>query len=112
MAESSRRYRPWKLRWDLAWARGLLWFARSGRGGREPRQEVHLYMYGRYRQLADYHAARGSRIKARKLSEKASWHLHQGGGDDSPEALAMAMPIPGPEPVDAVAREADRDDIA
>ena len=104
--------RVWRLRCDLAWAQGLLWFARSGSGGREPKQEVHLYMYGRYRQLADYHAARGALGRARVLSEKASWHLHQGGGDDSPAALAIAMPVPGPKAVDAVADARDGDDVA
>jgi hypothetical protein len=109
---AGRRYRAWRLRSDLAWAHALLWFAQSGTGGREPREEVHLYLAGRYRQLADYHASRGAAGKARRLSEKASWHLHRGGGDDSPEALAMAMPVPRPEPVDAVGRHDGGDDIA
>jgi len=104
--------RMWRLRCDLAWAHGLLWFARSGTGGREPKQEVHLYMYGRYRQLADYHAARGARDRARRLSEKASWHLHEGGGDDSPSALAMAMPVPRAKPVDAMPGDGNPDDVA
>jgi hypothetical protein len=112
VAESVRRYRPWRLRWDLAWAHGLLWFAQSGTGGREPKQEVHLFMFGRYRQLAKYYAGRGSPTKARRLSERAAWHLHQGGGDDSAVPLAIAMPVPGAKPVDAVANQGDRGDVA
>jgi len=73
---------------------------------------VHLYLYGRYRELAAYQAARGRRLEARKLSEKASWHLHQGGGDDSPSALAMAMPVPRAKPADAVPGDSNPDDVA
>jgi hypothetical protein len=112
MAENVRRYRPWRLRSDLAWAHALLWFAQSGTGGREPKQEVHLFMAGRYRQLSDYYALRGSLVKARRLSAKAAWHLHRGGGDDSPVALAVAMPVPAAQPVDAVGGQGGRDDVA
>jgi hypothetical protein len=112
MSVAASGYRPWRLWSDLAWAHALLWFAQSGTGGREPRQEVHLFMAGRYRRLADYYGSRGSVLRARRLGEKASWHLHRGGGDDCPEALAMAMPVPAPKPVDAVGVPHDSDDIA
>jgi len=106
-------YRPWRLRSDLAWAHGLLWFARSGSGGREPKRHVHLFMAEGYRQLADYYAWRGALAKATRLSRKASWHLQQGGGDDSPIAVAMAMPVPGTRPADAASDHSfGGDDVA
>ncbi len=104
---------PWRLRSDLAWARGLLWFARSGSGGREPKREVHLFMADRYGRLAEYYAGRGAAEKARRMSQKSEWHYRQGGLDDPPRAVALAMPIPGAKPVDAVSHlSTDGDDVA
>jgi hypothetical protein len=101
---------PWRLRSDLAWAHGLLWFARSGSGGREPLPEVHLFLAKSYSALAAYHVGRGSMDRARRLSEKAAWHYRRAGYDDPPAAAAMAMPVPRPEPVDAVSdRHAEPD---
>jgi hypothetical protein len=113
VAEVSAPPSAWQLRTDLAWARSLLWFARSGRGGREPKRDVHLFMADRYGRLADYYAARGAAAKARRMSQKSEWHYRQGGLDDPPRAVALAMPVPGAKPVDAVSdKEVGGDDVA
>jgi hypothetical protein len=70
-------------------------------------------MADRYRRLADYYAGRGSLAKASRMSRKAAWHFHKGGGNDSPVAVAMAMPVPGLRLADAVSdREVSGDDVA
>jgi hypothetical protein len=103
---------PWRVRSDLAWARGLLWFAQSGSGGREPKRDVHLFMADRYGRLADYHAGRGSEEKARRFALRAEWHYRAAGPDDPPQAVAIAMPVPGTKPVDLVSEQStDGDDV-
>ena len=113
MAEVPEPLSPWRLRADLAWANGLLWFASSGRNGREPKRDVHLFMADRYGRLADYYSRRGAAEKARRLSLKSEWHYRAAGPDNPPRAVAMAMSLPGTQPVDLVSQEtADGDDVA
>ena len=114
MARGAENPSAWQLRTDLAWARGLLWVASTGRGG-EPKRDVHLYLADRYGRLADHYAKRGAARKAKRLSLKAEWHYRAAGLDDPPRAVAMAMPIPeGPTFTNAVARDSldSPDDVA
>lgn len=96
----------WRLRSDLAWAKKtLLWVARTPAGG-EPKPEIHRFLADRYERLASYHAARGRPRRARDLGSKAAYHRQRGGFDDSPRAVAMAMPIPkAPSQISAFGRE-------
>jgi hypothetical protein len=104
---------PWQLRADLAWAHGLLWFARSGSGGREPKRDVHLFMADRYGRLAECYSGRGAEEKAKRLALKSEWHYRAAGPDHPPRSAAAAMPVPGPNPVDAVSEHStDGDDVA
>ena len=113
MAEEPTPKSPWSLRADLVWARGLLWFASSGRGGREPKRDVHLFMADRYGRLADFYAGRGEAGKAKRMSLKSEWHYREAGPEGPPRAVAMAMPVPGVKPVDAVSHlSTDGDDVA
>ena len=102
---------PWRLRYDLAWAKSFLWIARTPSGG-EPKPEIHRFLADRYERLARFHALSGRPLRARVLGEKAAYHRERGGFDDSPRAVAIAMPIPQePSHVSAVARE-EPDDVA
>ena len=113
MVEAGGSASPWRLRTDLAWAHGLLWFARSGSGGREPKRDVHLFMADRYGRLADYYAGRGTAEKAKRLSLKSEWHYRAAGHDHPPRAAAMAMPVPESKAADAVSdRSMDGNDVA
>ena len=101
----------WKLRYDLAWAKSLLWVAHTPAGG-EPKPEIHRFLADRYEKLAEYHALSGRRRRAQELGKKAEYHRQRGGFDDSPRAVAMAMPIPQePSHVSAVGHE-DPNDVA
>ena len=112
MTEGLSGAAPWRLRTDLAWAHGLLWIARTGRGG-EPKRDVHLFMADRYGRLADHYSSRGLTEKARRLSLKSKWHYSAAGPDLPPRAVAMALPVPGNPPVDLVStRDFDGDEIA
>ena len=113
VAEVSTPRSAWQLRADLAWAHGLLFFASSGRGGREPKLDVHLFLADRYGRLADYYARRGKAGKAKAMSVKADSHYRAAGPDDPPRAVAVAMPVPGAKPVDLVSQQPlDGDDVA
>jgi hypothetical protein len=106
----------WRLRWDLAWARGLLWMARSGQGGRQPRREVHLFLADRYGRLAEHFQAEGAFADAVRWKRKFDFHYRAAGGSGGPPSGgprydgAMAMPRPRPLPEtpleDAVANAA------
>jgi len=85
--------RPWGLRGDLLVTNALLWVATARRSG-EPKPEVHLYLYDRYRRLAEYYARRGQRKKAARLHDKAEAHYRRSGRPGPPFAAAMAMPRP------------------
>ena len=112
MADGPNAKSPWQRRSDLAWAHALLWFA-SATPGSEPKPHVHLFLAESYGELASYHARRGSRAKAARLSLKSVWHYRAGGFDKPPRAAAMAMPVPGSKPVDAVSYQStDGDDVA
>jgi len=67
----------WRLRTDLLWAHGLLWMARSGQEGREPKRDVHLYLADRYGRLAEHYAARGAHAKARRLERRFAYHYRR-----------------------------------
>jgi hypothetical protein len=84
---------PWGLRGDLVVTNALLWVV-SVRHAGEPRPEVHLYLYDRYRRLADYYQRRGKRKKAAGLYEKAEEHYTRSGRPGPPFAAALAMPRP------------------
>ena len=78
---------------DLLSAKALVWIASVG-GDADLTPEAHLYFFDRYRRLAQYHRARGSVAKAKRLQAKADEHYQAGGGDEPPYAAAMAMPRP------------------
>jgi hypothetical protein len=112
MAKGPLHRSAWQLRKDLAWARGLLWFASAGRGG-EPKRDVHLFLADRYGRLSDHYAERGAAAKANRLFLKSQWHYRAAGPDEPPQAAAMAMPVPGAKPADVVSERAtDGDDVA
>jgi hypothetical protein len=95
---------PWRLRFDLASTRVLLWFAGAGRIG-DPTPEVHRYLSDRYARLATCHEARGRQAAAHRMWECAEFHHNLAGPDDPPPAIAVAMPVPQrPTFTDAVAR--------
>ena len=99
-----KRESPWRLRFDLASARVLLWFAGSGRVG-DPTPEVHRYLADRYARLATYHHGRGHQAAAQRLWDCAEFHHGLAGPDDPPPAVAVAMPGPQrPTFTEAVAR--------
>ena len=81
----------WSLRFDLWFARLLLWVASVGRDA-ELRPEAHAYFFDRYSRLAEMYADRGNHAKAELFRAKAD--EHNGGGDGPPYAAAMAMPRP------------------
>ena len=82
--------RPWGLRGDLLVTNALLCVATARRSG-EPKPEVYLYLYDRYRRLAEYYARRGKRKKAARLHDKAEAHYRRSGRPGPPFAAAMAM---------------------
>jgi hypothetical protein len=60
--------------------------------------DSHLFFFDRYSELADYHRSRGRAARADRLAAIAERHYQAAPGDDddSPEAAAMAMPVPRP----------------
>ena len=113
MAEVPPPTTVWQIRADLAWARGLLWFATGGGRWGEPKPDVHIFLADRYARLAAYHAKLGAMAKAKELSLQSDFHYRAGGLDDPPRAVAIAMPVPGTNPIDLVSRtEAGGDDVA
>ena len=113
MADETKAISPWQLRSDIAWARCLLWFARSGTGGREPKRGVHRFMADRYGRLSDYYFGRGERLKAKRLALKSEWHYRAAGPDEPPRAVAVAMRVPGVRAPDLVSKQlTGEDDIA
>ena len=84
-----------RLRYDLLSVRVMLLLVGSIRH-EDLKPDVHLYLGDRYERLADHHARRGLRARARRLSDRARWHYAQAGFDDPPKAAAMAMPVPRP----------------
>lgn len=85
----------WQLRYDLVSTRVLLFVLNwDGRG--TPKPEVHLFLGDRYERLANHYYRRGATNRARGLEAKARWHYSEGGFDDFPRAVAMAMPVPRP----------------
>ena len=87
------RDNAWQLRFDLVTAQALLWVALVGRDA-EPTPQAHLYLFDRYRRLADHKRRLGRVEAARRLQAKADEHYRAAGGDDPPKAAAMAMPRP------------------
>ena len=84
----------WALRFDLLSAKALVWIASMGREA-DLTPEAHLYLFDRYRRLAELHRTRGRTAKALRLQAKAEAHYRAGGGEDGPPyAAAMAMPRP------------------
>jgi hypothetical protein len=83
----------WRLRYDLAWIKLLLWVAGAGTSG-EPKPEVHACLALLYDQLADEHEARGNVAAARRLRRLAREHGIAGPPLDPPPAAAMGMPVP------------------
>ena len=102
----------WHLRWDIASTWALVRFV-SPLGGRALRPEVHVFLADRYRRLAEHHRKAGDHRRASVLDRKAEEHLHLGGGDEPPPAVAVAMPVPtSPVSVEAVGRPVDGPDDA
>jgi hypothetical protein len=82
----------WRLVYDLAWIKLLLWVAREGIVG-EPRPEVHACLCGLYQQLADRFGARGRKRIAAYFLRRAE--EREGGFEpEPPPAAAMGMPAP------------------
>jgi hypothetical protein len=112
MAKGPLHRSAWQLRMDLAWTRGLLWFARAGRGG-EPKRDVHLFLADRYGRLADHYTERGATAKAKRLDSKSQSHYRAARSDEPPQAAAMTRPVARGEPDDVVPeRTTDGDDVA
>ena len=85
---------PLWLSVDLLSAEVLVWVASVGRDA-ELTPEAHIYLFDRYRRLAQYHRAHGRAIRANRLQAKANEHYRASGGCDGPPyAAAMAMPRP------------------
>lgn len=83
----------WRVRYDLAWTKLLLWIAGAGSTG-EPKPEVHAYLGFLYHQLADEHENRGNVAAARRLRRIAREHELAGPSPEPPPAAAMGMPVP------------------
>src|SRR5260370_21075593 len=83
----------WRLRYDLAWAKLLLWVAGAGVVG-EPKPEVHAYLATLYYELADEHERRGHAEHARRLRLIARDHGVVGPPPELPPAVAMRMAVP------------------
>ena len=82
-----------RLRFDLASAKILVWFASVGRDA-ELTSDSHLYFFDRYRRLADCHRRRGQMVRAGRFQRKADEHYQLSGFDGPPYAAAMAMARP------------------
>ena len=82
----------WKLRFDVATAKVVVWILSGGRDV-ELADESHLYLFDRYSRLAGHHRRRGHNKRANRLQAIADEHYELGGGDP-PRAAAMAMPRP------------------
>jgi len=94
----------WRLRWDVASTRVLVWLARPSEA-RVLRPEVHLFLADRYGRLARHHQRLGHARRAIELDQMAEEEFRLGGGVEPPPAVAVAMPVPRPRVlVDAVAR--------
>lgn len=96
----------WSLLIDLLSAKALIWVASVGRDA-VLTPEAHMYLFDRYRRLAEYHRAHGRLARAKRLEAKASEHYRPGFDDAGPPyAAAMAMPRPTRfVQVDAVSRK-------
>ena len=82
----------WKLRFDVATAKVVVWIL-SGGHDVELADDSHLYLFDRYSRLADHYRRRGHNKRAHRLQAIADEHYEMGGGDP-PRAAAMAMPRP------------------
>jgi hypothetical protein len=58
--------------------------------------DSHLFFYGRYSDLAEYHRSKGHTARADRLTAIAEAYYRAAPDDDEPEAAAMAMPVPRP----------------
>jgi hypothetical protein len=83
----------WRLRYDLAWTKLLLWVAGAGVVG-EPKPEIHAYLGVLYYQLADEHERRGHAERARWLRLIAREHGVVEPPPELPPAAAMRMAVP------------------
>lgn len=102
----------WHLRWDIGTTWALVRFV-SPLGDRALRPEVHLFLADRYGRLAQHHRKAGHHRRALVLGRKAEEHLHLGGGDEPPPAVAVAMPVPtSSAPVEAIGIPPDGPDDA
>jgi hypothetical protein len=72
--------------------------------------DSHLFFYVRYSMLAEWHECRGRFARAAQLDAIAEvyFQLAPGGDDDSPDAAAMAMPVPQLLSTTAVGSNIDR----
>jgi hypothetical protein len=78
----------WRARYDLAWAKVLLWIAGDGVVG-EPKPAVHAYLALLYHELANEHQRRGRLRRAARL--RAIARDHEISGPDLPPAAAMGL---------------------
>jgi hypothetical protein len=89
---------------DLLSAKAVAWMVTFRTAG-QLTPDDHLFFYERYRQLSDWHRARGHIARARRLADTADEHYEAAGGDGPPYAAAMAMPRPSRfTRIDAVGR--------
>lgn len=88
----------WRLRWQLASARVLLWFASAGRPV-EPNAETHRYFADLYYCIAACYERAGKAKKAERLIAIADRHAAAGGPYDPPPAASMSMPMPDDDDV-------------
>ena len=58
--------------------------------------DSHLFFYGRYSDLAEYHRLKGRTARADRFAAIAEAYYQAAPDDDEPEAAAMAMPVPRP----------------
>jgi hypothetical protein len=82
-----------RLRFDVAFARILVWIASVGRDG-ELTGNADLYFADRYERLAACYRRRGNGTRVARCDAKAREHLRHGGWDGPPYAAAMGMPRP------------------
>lgn len=83
----------WRLSSDLIIARALVWISLVGRDA-DLTADAHLYFADRYTRLANIHERHGRLGRARRLREKADYHLGASGFTGPPYAAAMGMPRP------------------
>ena len=83
----------WRLRWQLASARVLLWLASAGRPV-EPTVETHRYFADLYYCIAACYERAGKAKKAQHFVAIADQHAAAGGPYDLPPAASMAMRVP------------------